>query len=74
MRVIIYNVDAADRNEIESVGEITYLPDVGDFILLNDQCYEVRRRLFRSGEEVWIDAKHYTEINGKFSFSSILLS
>ena len=74
MRVIIYDVDAADRNEIETVGELTYLPEVGDFVLLDHQCYEIRRRLFLSDEEVWIDAKRYTEIKGKLSFTSKLVS
>lgn len=70
--MIIYNVDAVDRDEIEIVGEINYLPDVGDFVLINEQCFEVRRRMYLSDEEVWIDAKCYPEITGKLSFSSKL--
>lgn len=73
MRVIVYDVDAADRNEIENVGELTCLPDVGDLVFLNQQYYEIRRRLFLSKDEVWIDAKR-THIDGKLSFSSELLS
>lgn len=68
MRVIVHDVDAADRNEIETLGEINYLPDIGDFISLGEHFYEVRRRLFLSNVEVWIDAKR-TDIAGKLSFS-----
>ncbi|WP_132230289.1 hypothetical protein [Brucella pituitosa] len=72
--MIIFNVEAADRNEVETVGELTYLPEVGDFVLLDEQCYEIRRRLFLSDKDVWIDAKRYTEISGKLSFAPKLVS
>lgn len=72
MHVIIHDVDAADSNEIQILGETNYLPDMGDFILLSEHFYEVRRRLFLSNKEVWIDAKR-TDITGKLSFSPKLL-
>jgi len=70
MRVVLFDIDGSGS---ESVGSLDYLPQVGDFALFGGNYIEIRKRLFVSKFEVWIDVKRHSTIINKFTFTDYLI-
>jgi len=70
MRIILFDIDGSGS---ESIGTLDYLPDVGDFASFGGAYIEIRKRLFVSQFEVWMDVKRHSTIINKFTFTNCLI-